>query len=329
MRIVVLVKHVPDPDAGWSFAPDLTLDRSKVEGRLSELDEYAVEQAVRLVEGGLDAEVVALTMGPADAVDGLRKALAMGADAGVHVEDDAIHGSDALASSLVLAEAIKQTGFDLVLTGMSSTDAEMSVVPSMVADRLGVNQATFAGEISVADGVVSIRRESEAGSEHVSAALPAVVSVTDQSGEARYPAFKAIMASKKKPVQTYSLADLGIASSDVGLEAATRPHVAAVSRVTARPMGFPLATADPEEQVAALYPAYPFDEHPTIVDTATLPAAVCEIAPVDLYNVLYALRTRRAKKSPRGASKLRSPRLSAPPAPSHPRSTSPGASRAR
>ncbi|MFN8193919.1 MAG: electron transfer flavoprotein subunit beta/FixA family protein [Nocardioidaceae bacterium] len=236
MRIVVLVKHVPDPDAGWSFAPDLTLDRSKVEGRLSELDEYAVEQAVRLVEGGLDAEVVALTMGPADAVDGLRKALAMGADAGVHVEDDAIHGSDALASSLVLAEAIKQTGFDLVLTGMSSTDAEMSVVPSMVADRLGVNQATFAGEISVADGVVSIRRESEAGSEHVSAALPAVVSVTDQSGEARYPAFKAIMMAKKKPVTSLSLADLGVDPSRVGL-AASATRVVGVEPAPARAAG--------------------------------------------------------------------------------------------
>jgi electron transfer flavoprotein beta subunit len=236
MRIVVLVKHVPEPTATWSFAPDLTLDRAKVEGRLSELDEYAVEQAVRLVEGGLDAEIVCLTMGPPDAVDGLRKSLAMGAHSGVHVEDAAIHGSDALGSSLVLAEAIKQTGFDLVLTGMSSTDAEMAVVPSMIADRLGVNQATFAGEIAVADGVVSIRRESEAGSEQVSAALPAVVSVTDQTGEARYPAFKAIMMAKKKPIATYSLADLGIDPARVGLAAAAT-RVVGVEPAPARAAG--------------------------------------------------------------------------------------------
>lgn len=220
MKLAVLVKHVPEPTATWKFAPDLTLDRAAVEGRLSELDEYAVEQAVRLKEGGLDAEIVAVTVGPAAAVDGLRKALAMGADSGVHVVDDAIHGSDSLATSLVLAEALKKTGFDLVLTGMGSTDAEMSVLPSMVADRLGVNQATFAGELSLQGDTVTIRREGDAASERISAQLPAVVSVTDQSGEARYPAFKAIMMAKKKPVASYSLADLGIAADQVGLGAA-------------------------------------------------------------------------------------------------------------
>lgn len=220
MRIVVLVKHVPEPSVPWSFAPDLTLDRESAESRLSELDEYAVEQAVRLVEGGLDAEVVVLTVGPPDAADALRKALAMGATAGVHVTDEALHGSDALATSLVLAEAIRKDGFDLVITGMGSTDAEMSVIPAMVADRLGANQATFAGELAVADGAVTIRRESEAATEWVTAALPAVVSVTDQTGEARYPAFKAIMMAKKKPVATYSLADLGIDPARVGLAAA-------------------------------------------------------------------------------------------------------------
>ncbi len=220
MRVVVLVKYVPEPSVTWNFAADHTVDRDSVEGRLSELDEYAVEQAVRLVEGGLDAEVVCLTVGPAGAADALRKALAMGAGAGVHVLDDAIHGSDALGTSLVLAEALRHTGFDLVLTGMSSTDAEMAVVPSMVADRLGVNQATFAGELGVQDGKVRIRRQSDAGADVVETSLPAVVSVTDQTGEARYPAFKAIMMAKKKPVTTLSLADLGVDPTRVGLAAA-------------------------------------------------------------------------------------------------------------
>jgi len=220
MKIVVPVKYVPEPTATWSFSADLVLDRAAVEGRLSELDEYAVEQAVRLVEGGLDAEVVALTVGPAKATDALRKALAMGATSGVHVLDDGLRGSDALATSLVLAKAIEHTGFDLIVTGMASTDAEMSVVPAMVAARLGVPQVTFASALSVADGVVEIRRDGDSASEQVTAPLPALVSVTDQTGEARYPAFKAIMASKKKPVQTLTLADLGIPASDVGLEAA-------------------------------------------------------------------------------------------------------------
>ena len=129
MKIVVLVKHVPEPTAAWRYAEDLTLDRASIEGRLSELDEYAVEQAVALVEKGLPATITYLTMGPAKAVEGLRKALAMGGDDAVHVQDEALHGSDALATSLVLAKAIERIGFDLVLCGMASTDADMSVVP--------------------------------------------------------------------------------------------------------------------------------------------------------------------------------------------------------
>ena len=150
----------------------------------------------------------------------------MGAGAGVHVLDDEIHGSDALGTSLVLAEALRHIGFDLVLTGMSSTDAEMSVVPSMVADRLGANQATFAGELGVQGDKVRIRRHSDAGAEVIETTLPAVVSVTDQTGEARYPAFKAIMMAKKKPVTTLGLADLGVDASMVGLSAAATSVVA-------------------------------------------------------------------------------------------------------
>jgi len=233
MKIVVPVKYVPEPTAAWRFSEDLTLDRDAVEGRLSELDEFAVEQAVRLSESGLDAEIVALTVGPAKATDALRKALAMGAHSGVHVLDDAIAGSDAMGTSLVLAKAIAQAGFDLVVTGMSSTDAEMSVVPAMVAERLGAAQVTFASALSVdaAAGTVTIRRDGDTASDQVEASLPAVVSVTDQTGEARYPAFKAIMASKKKPVTTWSLADLGIAPDEVGQGAAA----AVVKSLTPRP----------------------------------------------------------------------------------------------
>ncbi|HEX2704628.1 MAG TPA: electron transfer flavoprotein subunit beta/FixA family protein [Candidatus Lustribacter sp.] len=236
MKIVVLVKYVPEPTATWRFAPDLTLDRGAVEGRLSELDEYAVEQAVRLVEGGLTAEIVYLTVGPAKAVDGLRKALSIGGDSAVHVNDAAIHGSDSLATSLVLAKALESIGYDLVMAGMASTDAEMSVVPSMVADRLGINQATFAGQLTVDGSTVSIRRDSDTASEEVSTSLPAIVSVTDQNPEARYPAFRAIMQSKKKPVTTMTLADLGLDASQVGL-GASATKVLSVDRSPARQAG--------------------------------------------------------------------------------------------
>ena len=106
-------------------------------------------------------------------MDGLRKALAMGGDDAVHVSDEALHGSDALATSLVLARAIERIGFDLVVCGMASTDAEMSVVPAMVADRLGVPQVTFAGALSVDDGSVTIRRDGDGATEEVVATLPA------------------------------------------------------------------------------------------------------------------------------------------------------------
>jgi electron transfer flavoprotein beta subunit len=220
MKIVVLVKYVPEPTATWKFAPDHTLDRSAVDGRLSELDEYAVEQAVRLVEAGAASEVTYITVGPDKARDGLQKALAIGGTAAIHISDEAMHGSDSLATSLVLAKAVQRVGADLVLTGLGSTDAEMSVIPSMVADRLGFHQATFAGELTVDGGSVSISRTTDAGTERVTAALPAVVSITDQTPEARYPAFRAIMMAKKKPVERLTLADLGVDASAVGLAAA-------------------------------------------------------------------------------------------------------------
>lgn len=220
MKIVVLVKYVPESTAVWKFGPDLTLDRAGIEGHLSELDEYAVEQAVRLVEGGASAAVTVLSVGPAQAREALMKALAMGAGQAVHVIDDGIHGSDALGTSLVLAKALEKIGYDLVLTGMASTDAEMSAMPSMVAERLGANQATFAKTIALEGENVKTTRDGDTASLEVTTALPAVVSITDQSGEARYPAFRQIMMAKKKPFETLSLADLGIEPALVGAGAA-------------------------------------------------------------------------------------------------------------
>lgn len=221
MKIVVCVKHVPDAQSERGFdAADNTTDRESVDGLLSELDEYAVEEALKLAESG-DGEVVVLTVGPDQAGDAVKKALQMGADSGVHVSDDAIAGSDAPATSLILAEAIKKIGdATLVLTGMASTDGTMSVVPAMLAERLGLPQVTFASELTVDGDAVTIRRDGDAASETITASLPAVVSVTDQINEPRYPSFKGIMAAKKKPVETWTLADLGVDPGQVGLDAA-------------------------------------------------------------------------------------------------------------
>ncbi|MDN3054313.1 electron transfer flavoprotein subunit beta/FixA family protein [Streptomyces sp. SRF1] len=231
MRIVVTVKYVPDAAGDRHFSDDGTVDRDNVDGLLSELDEYAVEQALQICENSEDdVEITVLTMGPEDAKDALRKALSMGADRAIHVEDDDLHGTDALGTSLVLAKAVEKAGYDLVICGMASTDGTMGVVPALLAERLGVPQVTLLSEVLVEDGMVVGRRDGDAASERLEAALPAVVSVTDQSGEARYPSFKGIMAAKKKPVESWDLSDLEIEAEEVGLEGAYTVVDAATER---------------------------------------------------------------------------------------------------
>jgi len=218
MNIVVCVKQVPDTWSEKKLDPsDSTLDRAATDPVMNEMDEYAVEEALTIQEaqGG---EVTILCMGPDAATETVRKALSMGADKAVHVVDDALHGSDAVATSLALAKAVEHVGdVDLVLLGSESSDARMSVVPAMLAERLGRPQLTFAKEVTVGDGTVSIKRLTDDGYTVVEASLPAVVSVVEKINEPRYPSFKGIMAAKKKPVETLSLADLGIESGDVGL----------------------------------------------------------------------------------------------------------------
>jgi electron transfer flavoprotein beta subunit len=234
MNIVVCVKHVPDATADRRFEEDFTVDRVGVDGLLSELDEYAVEQALQVKEKreGEEVEVTALTIGPEQAADAVRKALQMGADKGVHVLDDAIAGSDAVATSLVLAEALKKIGTpDLIVCGMASTDGSMSVVPAMLAERLGLPQVTLASVVETQGDQIRVKRDGDTATEVIGAAMPVVLSVTDQTGEARYPSFKGIMAAKKKPVETWSLADLGVEAEKVGLSVAWTQ----VEETTARP----------------------------------------------------------------------------------------------
>jgi electron transfer flavoprotein beta subunit len=221
MNIVVCVKQVPDTWSEKKLDPsDSTLDRAATDPVMNEMDEYAVEEALKLQEahGG---EVTVLCMGPDAATETVRKALSMGADKAVHVIDDALHGSDAVATSLALAKALERVGsYDLVVLGSESSDARMSVVPAMLAERLGLPQLTFAKEVTVDGGAVRIKRLTDEGYQVVEASLPAVVSVVEKINEPRYPSFKGIMAAKKKPVDSASLADLGIDVDEVGLAGA-------------------------------------------------------------------------------------------------------------
>ncbi|ADB33939.1 Electron transfer flavoprotein alpha/beta- subunit [Kribbella flavida DSM 17836] len=231
MKIVVCAKFVPDATADRRFrSEDNTVDRAGVDGLLSELDEYAVEAALTVKENG-DAEVTVLTVGPEQAADAVKKGLQMGADAGVHVLDDAIHGSDAVGTSLILAKALAKLEADLVVFGMGSTDGTMGVVPAMVSERLGLPAVTLGSEVSVDGDTVRIRRDGDAASDTIEGKLPLVLSVSDQANEPRYPSFKGIMAAKKKPVETWSLADLEISPDQVGTAAAWTE----VTEVTARP----------------------------------------------------------------------------------------------
>jgi len=231
MRIVVCVKQVPDTWSEKRLSPaDQTLDRSAAEGVIDELDTYAVEEALRLKEAHAGATVIVLSMGPASVADTLRKALQMGADEAVHVVDDALHGSDALATSLVLAKAIEHVGFDLVVLGSESTDARMGVIAAMLAERLGVPQATLAGSVEVDGSTLRVRRVTATGTAELEASLPAVVSVLEKINEPRYPSFKGIMAAKSKPSSTLSLADLGVDPASVGLAAAATVVVDSAER---------------------------------------------------------------------------------------------------
>ena len=220
MKIAVCVKQVPDTWAEKKLRDDdSTLDREAADGVMNELDEYAVEEALRITEAD-SGEGVVVTMGPERAAETVRKALSMGADAGIHLVDDALHGSDALATSYALAEVLKDRGFDLILFGSESTDARMSVVPAMVAEYLGLPQVTFAQKVEATGSTVRIERLTEYGYDTVEASLPAVVSVVEKINEPRYPSFKGIMAAKKKPVETLSIGDAGLDASRLGLSAA-------------------------------------------------------------------------------------------------------------
>jgi electron transfer flavoprotein beta subunit len=217
MNIVVCVKQVPDT---WSErtlrSDDSTLDRDAADAVPNELDEYAIEEGLKLTEahGG---EVTVLSVGPEKATETIRKALSMGADKAVHVSDAALHGSDALVTSEVIAKVLQRIGFDLVILGSESTDARMGVMAAMLSERLGVPQMSFASKVETDGTAITINRQADYGYDTVEATLPAVVSVVEKINEPRYPSFKGIMAAKKKPVETLSLADLEIDAASAGL----------------------------------------------------------------------------------------------------------------
>jgi electron transfer flavoprotein beta subunit len=214
MNVVVLVKWVPDPAGTPKLGEDYLVQREGAEGALDPGDEYAVESALQVTEsrGG---EVTLVSMGPEPAMAAIRKGLSMGAHKGVLVTDPALRGTDALGTARVLAAAVSRQPFDLVLSGVESTDGYTGTLPMAVAELLGVPSATFARRVEVAEGVVRIERPTDLGYEVIEATLPALVSVGSSAAEPRYATLKGIMAAKSKPVEQLTLADLGLSAEDV------------------------------------------------------------------------------------------------------------------
>lgn len=241
MKIAVCIKQVPDSWAEKKMVNGL-LDRENVDAVLNDLDEYAVEEALRIVEahGGNDEggahTVTVISMGPERATEAVRKALSMGANDAILICDNALAGADALSTSTVLAKVISDGGFDIVICGTESTDARMSVVPAMISARLGWAQLTFASKVEIDPaGKVSITRVTEAGVDEMTASFPCVISVVEKINEPRYPSFKGIMAAKKKIIEQKDLAAVGVTAESAWSQvndATPRPPRAAGLKVT-------------------------------------------------------------------------------------------------
>lgn len=211
MKVIVLAKQVPDTGETRKLNPETgLLDRTGTEAVPDEITERALECALRTKDRDSTTEVVVLTVGPADAEKSIRQLLAMGADRAVHIVDDSMVGSDMLQTAKVVAAALRQEGFDLVLAGDQSTDGRGGMLPSMVSELLEVPVLPDLEEVEIADCSVRGSVKTDTSELRLESALPAVAAVTERAAEARFPNFKGIRAAKKKPVEARSLADLGI-----------------------------------------------------------------------------------------------------------------------
>ena len=228
MKLAVCVKEVPEASARTRIDPGtLRLDRSGT-AALNPFDAHALEEALRIKERTGDGEVVAIMMGPARAAESLRKALAIGADRAVHVADDALAGSDLVATARALAKAVEREQADLVLLGQQGGDSDGAVLWSALAELLQRPVVSQAASLELGDGKITAKRQTEYGYDVIEAPLPAVVAVSDAINEPRYPSLKGIMGAKKKPCDTLSAADLGLAPDEIG-EAGSRTEVHGLS----------------------------------------------------------------------------------------------------
>jgi len=238
------VKLVPDTNADKRIdAGTRRLVRTGVETVLNPFDEYAIEAALQLRDKLADGSTVTIvSMAPESGKEIVRKALAMGADDAVMLSDPGLAGSDVWGTAYALAAGIRATGFDLVLCGTQSTDANTGELPGALAEYLGVPGLTYVRELSVEAGRVRVKRETETGYQTLSAPTPALVSVTKSANEPRYPSLKGIMGAKKKEIKMLALTDLALVKPVGGDGAKT--EVVDLAAPPARAKGKTVTAAD-------------------------------------------------------------------------------------
>jgi electron transfer flavoprotein beta subunit len=235
MRIAVCVKQIPDPATPYDLDPDTHRVVRPNDQVLDDTDRFGVEVGLQLAEGD-DGSVTLFSMSPSGSLQGIRQALAMGADKAVIIDDESLGGSDALTTSRILAAAIEREGFDLVVAGTESTDGSTGVVPQQIAELLGVPSLTFARKVETTDAGIRVEQLTAGGYDVVEAPLPVLLTVTSGVAEPRYPTFKGIMQAKKKPIDTLSVADLGFSAEEVGDPGAGQ-KIASVISIPARETG--------------------------------------------------------------------------------------------
>ncbi len=224
MHIVVCAKQTPSTTAVLAVANGKVTwsDPGGSPDIANPWDEYAVEEAIRLIEahGG---KITALSMGPEDAREALKTAIAMGCDDAVHITDSRMKGSDTLATSYVLAQAIKKLDdVDLVIFGRQAIDGDTAQTSMQVARRLGWTPLSFVAavnEVDLAERTITVTRSIEAGRQKVKGPLPAALSVLKEINEPRYPSFKGIRKATKymaSDLQVWGVAELGADPSKVG-----------------------------------------------------------------------------------------------------------------
>jgi len=218
MEIVVLVKQVPDTESLIQIAGDgVSIKTADLKWVMNPYDELAVEEALRIKEaqGGT---VTILSMGPAKTVETIRTALAMGADKGIHVNDPAAEGSDPLATAKILAAALKQIPFNLIIAGMRAVDGDNYQVASAVAEFLGIPQITQIIKKEILGDTIRCHQVVEGGTAVIEAKLPVLFTTQRGLNEPRYASLPGIMKAKKKPIETKTLAVLGVDAGSVGAQ---------------------------------------------------------------------------------------------------------------